>query len=112
MDFQRLLEFAVEHDASDVHIQAGLPATLRLGGVLRATQQPPVTDEQARAFIASMVPARFKDRFDERIVTGIDFSYAMPGMARFRCSAYSHLSTAGVVMRIIKSRIPSIEQLH
>jgi twitching motility protein PilT len=59
-----------------------------------------------------MLPARFQDKFDERIVKGVDFSYAIPGVARFRCSAYSHLSTAGVVMRIIKSKIPSIEQLH
>src|SRR5436190_23582948 len=112
MDFERLLQFAVEHDASDVHLQTGMPATLRMGGVLRPTQQPPLTDDELRGFIASIVPTRFQDRFDERIVNGIDFSYAVPGSARFRCSAYSHLSTAGMVMRVIKSRIPTIEQLH
>ena len=36
MDFQPLLRFAVEHDASDVHLQAGLPPNLRIGGILRA----------------------------------------------------------------------------
>jgi twitching motility protein PilT len=112
MDFNRLLRFAVEHEASDVHIQAGLPATVRIGGIIRHTDQPPLTDEEARNFIASIVPARFKDKIDERLVKGMDFSYAVPGFARFRCSAYSHLSTAGIVMRIIKSRIPTIEELH
>jgi twitching motility protein PilT len=112
MDFQQLLRFAVEHDASDVHLQAGMAATLRIGGVLRAAQLPPLTDEELRGFIASIVPARFQDRLDERIVKGVDFSYSVPGKARFRCSAYSHLSTCGMVMRVIKSRIPTIAQLH
>jgi twitching motility protein PilT len=112
MDFQKLLRFAVEHDASDVHIQAGLPANIRIGGVLQHVQQPSLSDDDVRGFIASIVPARFRDNLDDRIVTGVDFSYAIPNFARFRCSAYSHLSTAGIVMRIIKSRIPTIEELH
>ena len=112
MDFQKLLRFAVEHDASDVHIQAGLPANIRIGGVLQHVQQPPLSDDDVRGFIAAIVPARYRDNLDDRIVTGVDFSYAIPGFARFRCSAYSHLSTAGIVMRIIKSRIPTIEELH
>jgi len=112
MDFQKLLHFAVEHNASDIHIQAGLPATVRIGGILQHVQAPPLTDEEVRAFIASIVPARFKDHIDDRIVNGVDFSHAIPGFARFRCSAYSHLSTAGMVMRIIKGRIPSIAELH
>src|SRR5260221_1303676 len=112
MDFQKLLHFAVEHNASDIHIQAGLPANVRIGGVLQHIQHPPLTDDDVRGFIASIVPARYRDNLDDRIVTGVDFSHAIPGFARFRCSAYSHLSTAGIVMRIIKSRIPSIAELH
>ena len=112
MDFQALLHFAVEHNASDVHIQAGIPATMRIGGVLRQAALPPVTDEQARGFIASIAPARFQDKFDDRLVTGMDFSHAIPGFARFRCSAYSNLSTAGIVMRIIKGKIPTLADLH
>jgi twitching motility protein PilT len=112
MEFQRLLRFAVEHDASDVHIQAGLAPSVRIGGIIRHTDQPPISDEAARAFIKSIAPLRFQEDFDERIVRGMDFSYSIAGFARFRCSAYSHLSTAGIVMRIIKSRIPSVAELH
>jgi twitching motility protein PilT len=112
MDFQKLLRFAIEHDASDVHIQSGLPVNIRIGGVLQHVQQPPVSDDDVRGFVAAIVPQRFQEKLDDRIVSGLDFSYAIPGMARFRCSAYSHLNTAGIVMRIIKSRIPTIEELH
>jgi twitching motility protein PilT len=46
MDFNRLLQFAVEHDASDIHMQAGLRPMLRIGGILRPVEVPPITDEE------------------------------------------------------------------
>jgi twitching motility protein PilT len=112
MDFPALLKFAVEHDASDVHIQAGLPPHLRMGGILKSVNAPPVTDEQVRSFLGSILPARFRENMDERLAAGLDFSHAAPGMGRFRCSAYRQLGHAGVAMRIIKNRIPSIPELH
>jgi twitching motility protein PilT len=112
MDLQPLLRFAVEHDASDVHLHAGLSPNLRIGGILRATKQPPLTDEQVRDFIGSIVPARFKEQLNERIVQGLDFSYSLPGVSRFRCSAYQHLGDAGISMRVIKGVIRSIAELN
>jgi twitching motility protein PilT len=112
MDFHALLRFAVEHDASDVHIQAGLPPHVRMGGILKAINQPPLSDEEVRNFLASIAPARYRDTLDDRLVAGLDFSYAAPGLSRFRCSAYRQLGHAGVAMRIIKARIPSIPELH
>jgi twitching motility protein PilT len=112
MDFQRLLRFAVSHDASDLHLQTALPPKVRIGGIIRSLDLPAVEDESLRQFIASIVPARFRENFDDRLVVGIDFSHAVPDLSRFRCSAYSHLGTAGITMRVIKSRIPTIEELH
>ena len=113
MDFQKLLRFAVERDASDIHLQSGLPPHVRIGGILKATDQPPIEDATLRAFIASIVPPRFRENMDDRLPAGLDFSYALPGStARFRCSAYSHLSLAGISMRTIKAKIPSIAELH
>lgn len=60
MDFHLLLRFAVENDASDVHIQAGLRPSLRMGGHLRSTDEPPLTDESIRAFIAEIAPPRMR----------------------------------------------------
>jgi twitching motility protein PilT len=112
MDFNMLLRFAVERDASDIHIQAGLKPTLRIGGILRQTDTPPVTDEQLHQFFAAIVPARLSDRLDERVTAGLDFSYAAPGLSRFRCSAYRQLGEVGISMRIIKSKIRSVAELH
>ena len=59
-----------------------------------------------------MVPKRFKDQLDERLAQGLDFSYAAPGLSRFRCSAYRQLGESGVSMRVIKGRILSAAELH
>ena len=112
MEFQQLLRFAVEHGASDVHLQAELPPGIRIGGILKFTNQPRLTDEQVRAFIASIVPKRFQQNLDDRLVTGVDFSYSIPGVARFRCSGYTQLGTSGVSMRIIRGGIRTVEELN
>jgi len=112
MEFQQLLRFAVEHNASDIHLQAGLPPHLRMGGHLKAVNQPPITDEALRSFIGSIAPAHVRANLGERIVEGLDFSYAASGLCRFRCSAYQHLSQSGISMRVIKNKIPSIAELH
>jgi twitching motility protein PilT len=70
MDFQLLLRFAVENDASDIHIQAGLRPCLRIGGILHMTDQPPMADAEVRAFIASIAPPRMQDNFDDRLAGG------------------------------------------
>ena len=112
MDLTKVLRFAAQNDASDVHIQSGLRPILRIGGLIRATDAPVMTDEEVRGFIASIVPARFKGNIDERIIAGLDFSYAAAGISRFRCSAYQHLNNAGMAMRLIRDRIPSILELN
>src|SRR5439155_17080983 len=112
VDFAALLRFAVEHAASDIHIQAGLPPTLRLGGLLKAVNQPPISDEEVRKFISSIAPPRMRDNLDDRIPAGMDFSYALPGLSRFRCSVYRHLGNAGIAMRVIRRKIPTLEELH
>src|SRR4051812_37617535 len=112
MDFGALLKFAVENNASDVHIQAGLVPNLRMGGLIRAINQPPLTDDDVRNFIVSIAPPRMRDNLDDRLQHGLDFSYAAPGLSRFRCSAYRNLGLAGIALRIIKGRIPTIAELH
>jgi twitching motility protein PilT len=112
MDFAKLIQFAVEHNASDIHIQAGLKPMLRLGGLLRPVDVPAITEEQLTAFLQSIVPKRFKENMEERMTAGLDFSYAIPGLSRFRCSSYRQLGEAGVSMRVIQSKIRNIAELH
>jgi len=63
-------------------------------------------------FLRTIAPARFHEGLDDRITAGLDFSYAMPSVSRFRCSAYRQLGSVGVSMRVIKSRIRSLAELQ
>ena len=112
MDFQMLMRFAAEKDASDIHIQTGLSPKVRIQGTLHTVDQPALTDEDVRQFITSIAPARMRDKLDERLTVGMDFSYAAAGICRFRCSGYRVLGNPGISMRLIRSKIPTIEQLH
>src|SRR5262249_5110260 len=48
----------------------------------------------------------------QAMVRGLDFSHALEGLARFRCNVYSHMGTPGMVLRVIRTTIPTIEELH
>jgi twitching motility protein PilT len=113
VDLQKLIQFAVENNASDLHLQALAAPMVRVSGQMRALKDAEVlTKEQTLDFIASIAPETVKDDLEAAIIRGLDFSYAVPDLCRFRCSAYRHLGQPGLVMRIIRREIPSIDALH
>lgn len=112
MDFERLLRFAIDSGASDVHLQSAAPAMLRLGGQIRMVEGAVLTDEDMLAFLASIAPRRFADDIEGAAIGGLDFSHALPTGERFRCSAFRTLGRFGVTMRAIRTAIPSIEALN
>jgi twitching motility protein PilT len=112
MDLDRLLRFAVERGASDLHLQAGTPAMVRIGGQARFIEAAPLEANDTRAMIEAIVPKRYGRDLDHALVQGIDFSHSVPGLSRFRCTAYSHVGTTAAVFRVIPMAIPSMEQLN
>ena len=112
MDFESLLKFAVENGASDLHIQAGSPAILRIKGQMRATDAPPLPNEEVLEILQKIAPAQHRENVASAAVQGLDFSYALPAVSRFRCSAYSTLGQLGLVMRVIKTAIPTLKELN
>jgi twitching motility protein PilT len=84
----------------------------RIAGEPRFAEGRPLTSDETLAGIASIAPQLARANLKEAIVQGLDFSYAIEGVARFRCSAYSHLGTAAIVIRVINTKIPTIEQLN
>ena len=91
MDFNQLLKFAVDNNASDLHVQAGSPPMMRIAGQTRFVNSPALSNEDARNFVMSVLPESRKAEADRAIIAGIDFSYQHPNSARFRCSAFSQI---------------------
>jgi len=111
IDLQQLLKFAAENKASDLHLQADAVPMLRIGGQLRLVDASPVSEEELLAFIGSIAP-RQEGALADHLAEGLDFSYAIPGVTRFRCSAFRQLGKPGIAMRVVHQKVPTLEELH
>src|SRR5271165_6237752 len=112
MNFDQLIRFAIEQGASDVHLQTGASPLLRINGQIRTVESPAITSESLREFIVSIKPKLTLDHLDEVLLTGLDFAYAIPGVSRFRCNVYSHLGNPAMVLRVIKLKLRTLEELQ
>lgn len=104
-----LLKLAVDSGVSDVIIKSNKPGYVRLSGKLKPVEMDPITSSEARAFVDEHVPAVFRQRWDE--MGQIDFAYAVEGIGRFRVNAFHQRGLVSIVMRHIKSTVPTFEQL-
>jgi twitching motility protein PilT len=112
MTIDGLLKFAVAQDAADLHLQVGVPPRLRIKGQVREVDAPAVTDEQLRGFVRAIAPRSVVEDIDAVLARGSDFSYAAPGLARFRVNLFSTLGQPAMVLRVILPKIRTIEDLH
>ena len=112
MNFDQLIRFGVEQGASDLHLQTGASPLLRINGLIRTVESPPVVDQELRQFILSIKKGLSAEQLDRALVDGLDFSYFIPGVSRFRCNIYSHLGTPAMVLRVVKLKVRTLEELH
>ena len=112
MTIDQLMTFAVDQQAADLFVQTGTLPRLRVNGLVREIDAPPLTDEQVRGFIRAIGPRIVTDDLDKALERGFDFSYALGTKARFRVNLYSHLGMPGMVLRVIPPRIRTFDELH
>jgi twitching motility protein PilT len=109
MDIAQLLAFGVKQGASDLHLSAGLPPMIRVDGDIRRINVPEMDHKQVHDMIYDIMSDRQRKEFEEFWET--DFSFEIPGLARFRVNAFNHNRGAGGVFRTIPSRILNLEEL-
>ncbi|MBI2590014.1 type IV pilus twitching motility protein PilT [Candidatus Berkelbacteria bacterium] len=104
-----MLKFAIEHSASDLHIQIGVPPVIRIDGKLRSVpDQPLYTQESAAADVLSSLGTVQRERFaTER---ELDFSFTFETM-RLRCNVYYEKGNIVGAYRLIPTQIRTVEQL-
>ena len=111
MNFEQLLKFGVDQGASAIHLQAEASPQLRIGGLIRNVEGPPVKAEELRAFIASIAPKSVADDLDRSLADGSIFSTSIAA-GRFRCTTFSQIGGPGLVLRVVPSTIRSVEELN
>lgn len=104
------LEAMLAAGASDLHLTAGAPPTVRIAGDLRPLVGAPRMDSPAlQRVLYAMLTQQQREVFEERLE--LDFSYALPGRARFRVNMYKQRESVGAAFRVIPFDIKSLESL-
>lgn len=109
MDITELLAFSAKQGASDLHLSAGLPPMIRVDGDVRRINLPPLDHKQVHALIYDIMNDKQRKDFEEFLET--DFSFEVPGVARFRVNAFNQNRGAGAVFRTIPSKVLTMEEL-
>ena len=110
MDITELLAFTVKNNASDLHLSAGLPPMIRVDGDIHRINVPAVEAKEMSDLIYSTMNDHQRRDFEADLE--VDFSYNIPGLARFRVNAFHQDRGTGAVFRVIPNEIWTLEDLQ
>ncbi len=113
IELGRILRFAIDNGASDIHLKVPAPPALRLHGTLeRIPKAPPLTGADTERFLKEML-ADYPDKLQEFEETGgADFSHARDGIGRFRVNAFRQRGSVSLVMRAVPFKVPELHELN
>ncbi len=110
MDITQLLAFGVKNNASDLHLSAGLPPMIRVDGDMRRINMPEMDHKEVHSMVYDIMNDNQRRDYEEKWET--DFSFELPGVARFRVNAFNQNRGAAAVFRTIPSDILTLEALN
>ena len=109
MDITQLLEFSVQQGASDLHLSTGQPPIIRIDGDVQRIDAPDFEREQLQTMVYDIMSDEQRRGFEETLEA--DFSFELPGTARFRANVFMHNRGIGAVFRTIPSQILTLDDL-
>jgi len=109
MDITELLAFSAKQGASDLHLSAGLPPMIRVDGDVRRINLPAMEHKEVHSLIYDIMNDKQRKDYEEFLET--DFSFEVPGVARFRVNAFNQNRGSGAVFRTIPSKVLTMEDL-
>ena len=111
MEMNQLLQATIERRASDLHLIVGTAPSLRIDGALKViVGEEPLTGEKAKELILSLMAPQQKDLFLTN--KELDFSFAFGEAGRFRVNAYFQKGEVSAALRLIPSKIRTIDELR
>ncbi len=112
MDLMEYITKAAQHKAADMFILAGTPCSIRLDKTIQQLDEQKLMPNDTEVLIkeiyrlANRDMARFYQTWDD------DFSFAVPGLARFRVNTYRQRGSMAAVIRVVSFSIPNWEEMH
>lgn len=110
MEFEKLLRLMVEKGASDLFITAGVPPSIKVNGKIMPVTKTPLSPELTRETVYGVMNDQQRREFAEK--HECNFAISARGIGRFRVSAFFQRNLAGMVLRRIETRIPTLEELQ
>ena len=110
MDITELLTFSVQNKSSDLHLSAGLPPMIRVNGDMRRIDLPAMDHRTVHTLVYEIMNDKQRKDYEEFLET--DFSFEIPGLARFRVNAFNQKRGAAAVLRTIPSKVLSLEEIN
>jgi twitching motility protein PilT len=105
-----LLENMVERNASDLHVTTGTPPAIRVRGeVERLHGFDALTPEETQQLLYRILSSEQQKLLE--LNRQLDFSYSMPGLARFRVNVYFQRESIGAAFRLIPTELKTLEEL-
>ncbi|MCG3086000.1 type IV pilus twitching motility protein PilT [Anoxybacillus sp. LAT_35] len=105
-----MLRAAFELKASDIHLTVGIPPIFRVNGDLKRYGQdvlsPTDTEQMAKAIVPEHMWTRFETDGE------LDLSYSLSGVSRFRVNVFKQRGCISLAIRIVPTKIPSLEELQ
>ncbi len=104
-----LLRLMISKKASDMFITAGFPPAMKIDGKMTPVSQQILSAQQSREIARSIMNDKQAAEFDSS--SECNFAIGLPGVARFRVSAFVQRGSVGMVFRTIATKIPRFEDL-
>ena len=107
---EQLLKNVKQYNASDLHLNVNAEPILRLDGVLTPLNLPKLKNEDVIELCYSVLTEKQKAQLEENLE--LDFSFEIPGIARFRANYYYERENLAAAFRIIPPRPLSLDELN
>jgi len=105
-----LLKFALDHNASDIHIKVAHSPCIRVSSELFLVQVDPPSGDQVDEIVRHILPRHLEVRLERD--KEVDFSYFIPNLGRYRVNVFCQRGELCIAMRYVKAHIPSFADLN
>jgi twitching motility protein PilT len=106
----KVLQQAAGRNASDILLVAGAPVMLRVTGNLATVPGPPLDSEDVRSFVLPLLETHQAEELHKNKT--VDFGFYREGLGRFRVNIHHQRGTLAACIRLLPSKIPTLESLH
>ncbi len=113
IDLGRILRYAIDMGASDIHLKVPASPAVRIHGKLeRIPKAPPLRPEDTESFLKEMLGAHKEKLLEFDETGGVDFSHSREGLGRFRVNAFRQRGSVSLVMRAVPFKVPELQELN